>query len=85
MKAVTLRNIPPELARVIQRKSRESRKSINKAVLGLLEERTGVRGRTRKVVHHDLDSLAGSWSREEAAGFRKVLARQRSIDAELWK
>ncbi|MBI1864158.1 MAG: hypothetical protein HYR98_00160 [Nitrospirae bacterium] len=85
MKAVTLRNIPPQLARVIRNKARAGRQSINKAVLGLLEERTGVRGRTRRVVHHDLDSLVGSWSKEEAAGFRKALARQRSIDAELWK
>ncbi|HET6267256.1 MAG TPA: hypothetical protein VFG11_06020 [Acidobacteriota bacterium] len=39
----------------------------------------------KKVVHHDLDSLSGSWSKEEASEFDSNLSQQRLIDPELWK
>lgn len=86
MKAVTLRNLPPELARVIRQRATEKRTSVNKAVISLLEESAGI-GRKKKgtALHHDLDALAGSWTKEEAAAFEKALARQRSIDLDLWK
>jgi hypothetical protein len=86
MKAITIRNIPPELARAIRRKTQESGLSFNKAVIALLEERHGQNQKTAKgVTHHDLDDLAGTWSREEAAQFDKALRAQRQVDEELWK
>ena len=86
MKAITLRGVPPEVARMIQRKSHETGESLNKVVIELLEAGAGVRRRRgRKVVHHDLDDLAGAWSREEAAAFDRSLKDQREIDADLWK
>jgi hypothetical protein len=86
MKAVTLRNLPPELARIIHRKAGENRTSVNRAVIGLLEEGVGIRRKKGvKPMYHDLDALAGSWTKEEAAAFEKALARQRAIDPELWK
>ncbi|MEW6325161.1 MAG: hypothetical protein AB1515_07215 [Nitrospirota bacterium] len=30
--------------------------------------------------HHDLDALAGTWTRDEATVFEKLLAEQRKID-----
>lgn len=86
MKAITIRNIPPEVARAIRRKAETERTSLNKAVVGLLEGRLGAGGRKRsKPAHHDLDFLAGSWTRQEAGVFEKALAEQRVIDLELWK
>ena len=87
MKAITLRNLPSELARIIRRKAEEKGLSVNKAVISLLEEGTGLRGngQGRKTLHHDLDALAGSWTKEEASAFEKALALQRTIDPELWK
>lgn len=85
MKAITLRNLPPELTRIIRRKADEQHASINKVVISLLEKSVGVRGKKHEIVlHHDLDALAGSWSREEAAAFNKALAKQRTIDPDLW-
>lgn len=86
MKAVTLRNLPPELARIIRRKASEKRTSINRAVIGLLEEGVGIRpkrGATPR--YHDLDALAGAWTKEAGAAFDTALRRQRGIDPELWK
>jgi len=86
MKQVTLRNLPPELVRIIRRKADEQRTSINKAVISLLEESVGIRGKKKdRPLYHDLDPLAGSWTKEEAAAFEKALARQRMIDPDLWK
>ena len=54
-------------------------------MIGLLEETLGRRGKkTEPSPYHDLDDLAGSWSKEEAKAFDKALARQRVIDPTLW-
>ena len=85
MKAITLRNIPPELARKIRLRAVQKRISLNKAVLSLLEEQTGLRAaKSRVQLYHDLDALAGSWTREEAAAFDRSLAQHRNIDPEVW-
>ena len=87
MKAITLRNLPPELAKTIRQKAEQQGTSINKAVINLLEEGTGIRDKKngKKSLHHDLDSLAGSWTKEEAEEFDKSLASQRAIDLDLWR
>jgi plasmid stability protein len=86
MKAVTLRNLPPELSRIIRRRAAEKRSSINRTVIDLLEEGVGIRSkRGVKPLYHDLDALAGAWTKEAGAAFDKALFRQRGIDPELWK
>lgn len=86
MKAITLRNLPPELARIIHSKATEKRTSVNRAVISLLEESVGTRGKKKdKPLHHDLDTLAGSWTKNEAAAFERALARQRGIEPDIWK
>ena len=86
MKAITLRNLPPELTRIIRRKAQAKGTSLTKVVAGLLEESVGMRGKKKGgAAHHDLDDLAGSWSKGEAAAFEKALARQRAIDPDLWR
>jgi hypothetical protein len=86
VKQVTLRNLPPELAHLIRKIAEEKRISVNKAVIGLLEERVGGRGKRKgRTRHHDLDALAGSWTKREAESFDRTLSRQRAIDPDLWK
>ena len=86
MKTVTVRQIPPALARVIDSRARRARSSVNKAVLGLLEEAAGlVERKTGPVRHHELDALAGAWSREEAGEFDRTLRAQRPVDPDLWR
>lgn len=86
MKVVTVRQVPRELARAIERRARAARTSVNKAVIGLLEEAAGLtkRGATQ-ARHHDLDGLAGSWTNEETTAFNRSLQLQRGIDPDLWK
>ena len=84
--AVTLRNLPPDLDRLVERRAREKHLSLNKAVISLLEEAAGVReSRGKRRVYHDLDALAGRWTAEEAAEFEALLADQRAVDEEVWR
>ena len=86
MSAITVRNLPPELARVIRQKAKKEKTSLNRAVISLLEEATGL-GKSAKadVVHHDLDHLAGVWSREEYEEIMEAVREQRQIEPEMWK
>ncbi len=83
-RAITLRNIPPAVEKAIRAKALERKISANRAVIELLEERLGVAGRKR-VLHHDLDALAGTWSEEDAKEFDEALREIRQIDPEIWK
>ena len=86
MKAITLRNLPPEIACAVQRRAKQKKTSVNKAVIELLEESVGTREHIfAPVRHHDLDHLAGTWSENEAAAFETLLTKQRRIDPELWE
>lgn len=86
MKAITLRNLPTEVARTVQRRAKQKKTSVNKAVIELLEESAGgTDKKTAPVRYHDLDHLAGTWTTEEAASFEQLIAEQRPIDPELWK
>ncbi|HZE98520.1 MAG TPA: hypothetical protein VE981_15920 [Planctomycetota bacterium] len=86
MNPVTLRNIPPAVARGIRIRAQKKRISLNRAVLELLEEAVGTgSGSRRSMLHPDLDELFGVWSPAEAAAFQESLAAQRGIDPELWK
>ena len=84
-KAITLRNLPPALDRAIRDRARRQRTSANKAVISLLEERLGRATRGVAIETHDLDALAGTWTRDEAEEFDAALARQRVIDQRAWK
>jgi hypothetical protein len=81
MKTVTLRNLSPRLAVLLRRKALEEGPSVSKVVLRLLERALGLQETKAKVVHHDLDDPAGSWSAAEA----KAIEEQRTIDGSLWK
>ncbi len=83
MDAITLRKLPPRVGEAVRKRAEERKTSLNKAVIGLLEESTAVAAGPR--IHHDLDALCGVWSRAEAGAFERALVEQRSVDPELWK
>jgi hypothetical protein len=87
-KAITLRDLSPEVARAVRERARKDGLSLNRTVARLLEEATGhaglpaPAGRTRR---HDLDDFGGRWSKKEADAFDRFLAEHRTIDPEIWK
>jgi hypothetical protein len=87
MKAITLRDLPPELKRAVEERAEREGLSLNRTVIRMLQEATGLgpSGKREVVRHHDLDHLAGTWTKEEADEFDRALAEQRQIDEEMWK
>ncbi len=85
MKAVTLRNLPPKLDRTIRERAKTKGVSVNRVVIGLLQDHLGESERKPVRQYHDLDELAGAWSKQEAEAFDRALAKQRGVDLEMWK
>lgn len=86
MKAITLRNLPPDIARTVQQRAKQRKTSVNKAVIELLEESAGGEAKKKAPIRYqDLDHLVGTWTKEEADAFDKLIAEQRTIDPGLWK
>lgn len=85
MNAITVRNLPPAVAKAVQERARKAKVSLNKAIVQLLEEATGTGKSSAKVVHHSLDKFFGTWTRKEADAFDEALREQRQIDPEMWK
>jgi len=82
VKAITVRNVPLDLARLIRKKAKVEGTSLSRTVMNLLRENFNPPKRTR---YRDLGALAGSWTRQQATEFDEHLAKQRQIDRELWK
>jgi DNA-binding ferritin-like protein (Dps family) len=82
---ITVRNLPPKLAKAIREKARKERLSLNRTVIKLLEEATGATKDIRKVVNHDLDRFFGTWTKEEADAFDQALREQRQVEPEMWE
>ena len=81
MKTVILRSLPVSLDRTIRRRAKEQRISVDEAVISLLEEHINTSEVKTKSLRHDLDAFAGRSTKQEAASFDKILAKQRRIAA----
>ena len=82
---LTLRSIGSELRSALEREAARRGQSLNKTVLALLSERLGLHASSTPKEHGDLDELAGTWSKSEAADFDEALRAQRQVDADLWR
>jgi len=86
LKAVTLRQLSPELSDVLRRRASETGRSMNKTIQLVLEETLlPLESPPPRRVYRDLDWMFGSWTKEEADEFDRNLAEQRKIDPEMWK
>jgi hypothetical protein len=71
MKAIILRNIPPEVQKGIRKRARRKGISASRAAIEMLQEQLPKRGEDG--LYHDLDDLFGSWSPEQAEEFDRIL------------
>jgi hypothetical protein len=85
MKTITIRGIDPGLDQVIKAQAKQSSLSINQWVLKALKKVTGMEKEPVFKKHHDLDALAGGWSKEEARAFQKNTKMFENIDEDVWK
>ncbi len=85
MKTISLRGIDPETDRVIKARALQDNLSVNQWILQALKKVTGTGKEPRFKKYHDLDHLAGTWSKEEATEFSKTMRMFEKIDEEIWK
>jgi hypothetical protein len=85
MKTVTIRGIDAELDRVLKSKAKQNNLSVNQWILNALRKVTGTAKDAVFKKHHDLDALAGGWSKEEVKSFQKNMEIFERIDQEVWK
>ena len=85
MHTMTVRGVDEALNKAIKTRARQEMLSASQWVLKMLREATGLSKPPLFKTHHDLDSLAGTWSAKEAEEFTKQARRFERIDTELWK
>ncbi len=78
-----LRGIPSDVMILLKREAKRLRTSVNLLVLQMIEQGLGLA--RKKVVYHDLDHLAGSWSAEDEKTFKKNTRSFEQIDEDLWQ
>ncbi len=83
MSTLTIRGCDEDLSRTLHAESEKRGISINRLVLGSLQE-TFLGGKRQ---HRDdgLSRLAGTWSEQDAAVFASAVADFESIDPDDWK
>jgi len=76
-KTLTIRGVPARVAGAIRRRADETGETVDRLVIKLLEEGTGLWEKRKMALNHDLDGLIGVWGREEARYFDRALGDQR--------
>ncbi|HSW73124.1 MAG TPA: hypothetical protein VLG44_06955 [Chlamydiales bacterium] len=78
-----LRGVPSEVMDLLKKEAKRLRTSVNTLVLKMIERGLGFT--YEKPAHHDLDHLAGTWSKAEEKMFKEHTKSFEQIDKELWK
>jgi plasmid stability protein len=81
IKALTIRNLPADLAKALDREKRRRGKSLNQTVIDLLGQGLGAQG----VRSNGLGRFAGGWSEDEFRDFEQATAQFEAVDEELWR
>jgi plasmid stability protein len=85
MTTMTLRGIDERTASALKEKARKEGTSVNALMLRVLKESLGIERKKRDFVYDDLDYLAGTWSKKDAAEFERAIAVFEKVDEEMWK
>ena len=80
-----LRGVDAILMSNLKKKAHDENISLNSLVLLLLRRSLGLSGQRNLAIYHDLDSLAGTWTKQQAKAFTKQISDFEQIDKEIWK
>jgi hypothetical protein len=80
---LTVRNVPPGLARALESEKRRRGVSLNQTVIELLARALGLAGGPRP--GNGLEKLGGNWSDAEYRQFVAATSQFDRIDEELWR
>ena len=79
---MTIRNVPPRLAKILDEERRQRGKSLNQTVLDLLCQALGLA--LDSTYDNGLGKLAGTWADEEFSEFEEHTKIFDQVDEELW-
>ena len=79
MRQLTIRNVPDEVGKRLDRLSRDRGESLNTVMLSILTDSVGVDARRTRLERY------ATWTEDDAAAFDAALAGQRTIDVDLWR
>jgi hypothetical protein len=85
MKTITIRGITTDMSQAIKEKAKERNLSINEWFLRTISVWAGLDKKPLFTEYHDLDALAGGWSRNEVEKFTRCLKGFEKIDRDIWK
>jgi len=78
MKHLTIRDVPQDLARALEKEKRRRGQSLNETVKQLLRRSLSLE--VRGPYSNGLARLAGSWTEEDLVGFEKETAGFEAVD-----
>ena len=85
MTQITLRGLDSDLEKEVRRRARESGKSLNRVIVDILQEVTGLGKGAKRPPANSLKDLAGGWSEEEAHHLLDSIKSCEQIDEEMWR
>lgn len=86
MNSLSIRDVDPQLAAILEEKARKSQKSIDQLVVEILRQHVGLMKEKRFTREYDdLDHLFGRWSDEEYTAIQGKIDHERQIDKDLWE
>lgn len=85
MKALTLRGIDGELEQMLKSESENSGTSMNATIIKILREMFGLTEKKYRAEYHDLDHLAGTWTKDNQIEFEKNTLSFSKIDKDMWQ
>lgn len=83
MAQITLRGLDQKLEQEVRRRARDSGKSLNRVILDMISQVTGLGKREKRPPADSLRKLAGGWSQQEASEFLDSIKSCEQIDEEM--
>jgi hypothetical protein len=84
MAQITIRGIDPQIERKIRRMAKISGKSLNRVILDMIYQHTGLNKNGIKPPADSLRKLAGGWGEKDASEFLESIKSCEQIDEEMW-
>ena len=84
MTQITLRGMDPEIEREVRRLARKRGQSLNRIILDMIYNHTGLKKEDKRPLAGSLRTLAGGWSEKDASEFLESIKSCEQIDEEMW-
>jgi plasmid stability protein len=86
MPNINIRGLDDTVHARLKTEAQQKGMSLNNLIVKYLRQNVGMEARDQKTpTHHDLDKLAGTWSKKDVQDFQKTISAFEKIDETLWK